>query len=181
MSTAPTSFAVSFNEALLPGSVQPGDLLVNGIAATGVTLNGSNTTATFTFNTTPVTVQGLQNIAIAANGVTGVDNSGNLGFSSSFRYDALTLAVSSTGPAVGSTITIPPNSFNYDVTFDEPIDPATAATSNLTLSQGTVSALRFCQAIKRSDTRLQVSPRKGAGGLRTTSEDAQVRRTEERV
>jgi Bacterial pre-peptidase C-terminal domain/Dockerin type I domain len=140
VSAAPTSFAVSFNEALLPGSVQPGDLLVNGIAATGVTLNGSNTTATFTFNTTPVTVQGLQNIAIAANGVTGVDNSGNLGFSSSFRYDALTLAVSSTGPAVGSTITIPPNSFNYDVTFNEPIDPATAATSNLTLSQGTVSA-----------------------------------------
>ena len=136
-----TSFIVNFNEAVVPTSVEASDLQVNGIAADGVTLNSADTMATFTFNTSPVTAQGVQNMAIAANGITGVDGISNAGFNSSFRYDALTLAVGSTNPPVGSTITIPPNNFNFDVTFNEPIDPATVAPTDLVLSQGTVNAV----------------------------------------
>jgi hypothetical protein len=139
VSTALTSFVVNFNEAVDPSTVQPGDFLVNGVAATGVTLNGANTAATFTFTTSPITAQGVQTMAVASSAITGVDGSGNTAFNATFRYDAITLAVSTTSPATSSTITIPPNGFTYDVNFNEAIDPATAAASNLTLSQGSVS------------------------------------------
>jgi hypothetical protein len=82
-------------------------------------------------------------MTIAAGAITGTDSSTNTAFSASFRYDALTLAVSSTNPAVGSIISLPVagNSLTYDVNFNMAIDPATAAAANLVLSQGTVTGV----------------------------------------
>src|SRR5262249_62134152 len=85
--------------------------------------------ATFTFTTSPVTAQGVQSLTIAAGAITGVDGTGILPFAASFRYDALTLAVASTTPNVGGVFTIPGTS-TYDVTFNEPIDPATAGAAD---------------------------------------------------
>jgi hypothetical protein len=140
VSTRPTSFVVNFNEAIVPATLQAADLTVNGRAANGVTLDATSQIATFTFTTSPVTAQGVQTMAIAANSIVGVDNTGILPFSASFRYDAVTLAVKSTTPATGGILTLPATLFTYDVTFNEAIDPATAGVGNLTLSQGTVTS-----------------------------------------
>jgi hypothetical protein len=139
VSAPPTSFLINFNEAVLPATLQAGDLTVNGRAANAVTLDATGQVATFTFTTSPVTAQGVQSMAIAANAITGADGSGIFPFAASFRYDALTLAVAATAPAAGGVFTIPGTS-TYDVTFNEPIDPATAGVGNLTLSQGTVTS-----------------------------------------
>src|SRR5262249_13231051 len=119
---------------------QASDLTVNGRAASAVTLDATNTIATFSYTASPVTAQGVQSMAIAANAITGVDNTGILPFAASFRYDAVTLAVTSTTPAAGGVFTLPATSFPYDVTFNEAIDPATAGVGNLTLNQGTVTS-----------------------------------------
>ena len=54
------------------------------------------------------------------------------------RYDSNPLAVASTTPADGSVITPPFTSITMH--FNQAYDPTTVNTSNLTLSQGTVSA-----------------------------------------
>jgi hypothetical protein len=140
VTAAPTSFVIDFNEPIQPGTVQASDLAVNGIAAGGVTLDPTNQVATFTYAASPVTTDGVQSMDIAANLITGQDGTQNFAFHAAFRYDAVTLAVASTNPPVGGAFTIPAGSFTFDVTFNEPIDPATAGVANLTLSQGTVSA-----------------------------------------
>jgi hypothetical protein len=138
----PTSFVVNFNEPVLPGTVQPDALQVNGIAATGVSLNGSDTSATFTYGTSPVTAQGVQTMSIAAHQITGQDGSQNTAYSAPFNYDAVTLAVTATSPAAGSVISLAAGgTLTYDVTVNEPIDPATAGAGNLVLSQGQVTAV----------------------------------------
>jgi hypothetical protein len=140
VSTQPTSFAVTFNEPIVPATLQASDLTVNGRAADAVTLDATNKIATFTYITSPVTVQGSQSMAIAANAVTGSDGSSILPFAASFRYDAVTLAVASTTPNIGGVFTIPATTFTYDVTFNEAIDPATVGVGNLTINQGTVTS-----------------------------------------
>src|SRR5262249_3050847 len=139
VSAPPTSLVVNFNEAVVPATLQAADLTVNGKPANGVTLDAAHEVATFTFTTSPVTAQGAQSMAIAANAVTGVDGTGSFPFSASFRYDALTLAVASTTPAVGGVFTIP-GPITYDVTFNEAIDPATVGVGNLVIDQGTVTS-----------------------------------------
>jgi hypothetical protein len=139
VSVPPTSFVFNFNEAVVPATLQASDLTVNGHAANAVALDATGQIATFTFTTSPVTAQGVQNMAIAANAITGADGTGIFPFSASFRYDALTLAVTATTPSAGGVFTIPGTS-TFDVTFNEPIDPATAGVDNLTLNQGTVTS-----------------------------------------
>jgi hypothetical protein len=102
----PTSFVFNFNEAVVPATLQAGDLTVNGRSANAVTLDATSQVATFTFTTSPVTAQGVQNMAIAANAITGADGAGIFPFAASFRYDALTLAVTATTPAAGGVFTI---------------------------------------------------------------------------
>src|SRR5262249_12602313 len=76
VSAPPTSFVVNFNEAVVPTTLQASDLTVNGRAADAVTLDGTGQVATFTFTASPVTAQGVQNVAIAANAITGADGAG---------------------------------------------------------------------------------------------------------
>ncbi|HEV3079107.1 MAG TPA: hypothetical protein VGY66_04985, partial [Gemmataceae bacterium] len=141
--TAPPSvFNVTFSQAINPGSLQPGALTVNGIASSGATLDATDTVATFTFSSNPVTGQGPQTMAIAAQAVTALNNSTvvNAAFNATFFYDTLPLAIASTSPAAGAIFSPPVGSFTYDVTFNEPIDPGLVGVGNLTLSRGTVTA-----------------------------------------
>ncbi len=86
VNTPPTSFVFNFNEAIQPATLQAGDLTVNGISANSVTLDATDQTATFTYNTSPVTAQGTQTLAIAANSITGQDGTGIQAFGASFQY-----------------------------------------------------------------------------------------------
>jgi hypothetical protein len=142
LASPPTSFSVTFQQPIDPGSLQPGDLMVNGVAATGATLNAADTVATFTFATNPVTTQGPQTMAIAAGAFTAQGNSTVVSapFNVTFYFDTLPLAIASTSPAAGAAINPPTGNLTFSVNFNEPIDPSRVAPGNLTLSRGTVAS-----------------------------------------
>src|SRR5439155_9114988 len=130
VATRPTSYVITFSDAVNPASVQAGDFTVisNGVshAATGVSLSGGNTVATFTFGTEPLTIEGVQTMVIAADAIARAsDGDGVAAFSATFRWDAVTLAVTSTSPPSGGVFTLP-TPFTYDLTFNEAIDPSSA-------------------------------------------------------
>src|SRR5207244_10822258 len=68
------------------------------------------------------------------------DGDGVAAFSATFRWDAVLLAVTSTSPPSGGVFTLP-TPFNYDVNFNEAIDPSSAEGSVLSLSSGTATFL----------------------------------------
>jgi len=141
VASPPTSYVVNFSEALAPASVVAGDFQVNGVAATSVVLSNSNFTATFSYGASPVTVQGLQTMTMAADSVLRAsDSDGVDAFSRNFRYDALTLAVSSTVPAASGTFTLP-GPFTFDVNFNESFAAGTLSTDDLVLSTGVVTGV----------------------------------------
>jgi hypothetical protein len=142
VSASPIAYALTFSSPINPASLQAGDLIVNGLPASTVSLDGSNTIATFTFASSPVTVQGPVKMSFAAGLVSELGNASqtNTAFSATFSYDVLPLAITSTTPAAGSTLLLPAPSFTYDLAFNEPIDPSLVNVGNLILGQGTVSA-----------------------------------------
>ena len=67
-------------------------------------------TITFHYNTTPVTVEGLQNMALGAGALTRAsDGSPVFPFTSVFRYDVTLLQVASTTPPIANGIFTPVN------------------------------------------------------------------------
>jgi hypothetical protein len=139
---APTDFAVHFSEGYAAASLQAGDFTVNGIAADSVTLTGAND-ATFHYNATPVTVQGLETMHVDAGSVTAADTTLPASYqpleawTKTFRYDAVQMQVSATSPAAGGFIALP--NPTLQVSFNEAYDPGAVGIGNLTLSQGTVT------------------------------------------
>src|SRR5204862_2314244 len=101
------------------------DFTVNGIPADSFVLSNGNTTITFHFNASPVTIQGLQTMHIPAGAFTRVsDGQGNLDFTCTFCYAVTPLMVTTTVPAVGGNFTPPaPGNYNYDVNFNQAVDP----------------------------------------------------------
>jgi hypothetical protein len=140
--TPPSTYNITFSQPVDPNSLQANGFTVDGIAATGVTLDSTGTIATYTFGSNPVTAQGAHHIALASGAATLLGDGSviNASYSATFYYDALSLAITSTSPASGATLPPPAGGLTYDVTFNEPIDPHLVAVSNLTVNQGTVTA-----------------------------------------
>ncbi len=139
LNSPPTSFSVRFSQAYDPASVDASDLLVNGIAADGFIIVDANTIS-FTFNTSPVTAEGLQTLAIVDGSVNRLaDDDAVTGMSTNFRYDALPLAVVSTIPVGGSSQAIPLTAIS--LVFNEAIDPASLQNRDLVISQGKVASI----------------------------------------
>src|SRR5262249_47556041 len=135
-----------FSDPYDPATVPASALRVNGIAADARTLTTA-TTITFTFTSSPVTVQGLQTMDIAAGAIHRLRDQGPVrAFHAEFRYDAIRMQIDATVPANGSVLMLPPTTVNLDVHFNEPYDPATVRTNNLTLSQGSVTAASVVNA-----------------------------------
>ncbi len=135
VATPPASYVINFSDPIDPASLQATDLTVNGITANNVSLSANDLTATFTFNTGPVTTQGLQTMALAAGSVykLGDPTSTTAAYNATFRYDAVTIQVTSTTPAAGGLFKLP-GPFTFDVTFNEPLSVASVKTTSLTLS-----------------------------------------------
>ena len=148
VSAPPTEFTVRFShpvaaDAGAPGGVQPGDFAVNGVRADAVALDDDRRdTATFRFDASPVTAQGVQTMSIEAGAVRRAsDDNPVAAWSATFLYDAVRMQVASTTPAVGATVPVPEeNVLRLRLHFNEPYDPATTGLSDLTVSHGTVSA-----------------------------------------
>src|SRR4030095_5714545 len=136
INTSPVDFVINLSDPVDPATVQATDFTVNGTAANSFVLSNGNATITFHFNSSPVTTPGLQTMHIPAGAFNRAsDNQANFEFNCTFSYDVLLLQVVSTDPPVGGTFSPPaPNDYQYDVNFNEPVDPASVQTSDLTVT-----------------------------------------------
>src|SRR5262249_11210463 len=100
------------------------------------TFANGDTQITFHYTTSPVTTQGPQTMDIPANSFTRQsDGQGNFEFNCSFCFATTALQVVNTVPPDGGTFSPPaPGDYQYDVNFNQAIDPASVQTSDLTLT-----------------------------------------------
>ena len=141
ISTTPVNFVINLSDPVNPATVQATDFTMNGTAANSFVLSNGNATITFHFNSSPVTTQGSQTMNIPANAFNRAsDNQGNFAFNCSFCFAVTGLQVTTTNPPVGSTFSPPaPGDYQYDVNFNQAVDPASVQTSDLTLTVGSVT------------------------------------------
>lgn len=134
--TQPTDFVVDVREPVQPGTLQASDFTVNGTTANSVDYTPGTTTMTFHFSSSPVAMQGAQTMHIAQGAfLSDPDGDPVHEFNGTFYYDVLLLQVDSTVPPVGGTFSPPaPGTYQCDVNWNEAVDPASAQTSDLTLS-----------------------------------------------
>jgi hypothetical protein len=135
INTQPTSFIVNLSDAALPSSVQASDFTVNNIAANSFALSNNNQTITFTFSSSPVTL-GSNTMHIAAGAILrNSDSQPIFEFQCTFCYAITPLQVTTTVPPVSGTFSPPaPGNYQYDVNFNQAVDPASVQTSDLTLT-----------------------------------------------
>src|SRR6478672_9507946 len=137
ISTQPVDFVINLTDPVNTATVQATDFTVNGTPSNlAPTFSNGNATITFHFSTSPVSVQGPQTMNIAAGAFNRAsDNMPNFAFNCTFCYALTPLQVVSTVPPVGGTFSPPaPNTYNYDVIFNQAIDQASVQDSDLTVS-----------------------------------------------
>ncbi len=138
VSAPPTDVTLHFSDAIDPTSVQAGDLLVNAIAADSFNLDDSDS-VTFHFNSSPVAVEGLQTMSLAADSILRQsDGDGVAAMTRTFFYDPTPLQVTAITPSSGSTLVLPDPTLVVD--FNEPIAPGSVGVDDLELSAGRVAS-----------------------------------------
>ena len=147
INTQPVDFVINLSDPADPSSVQASDFTVNGTPANSFVLSNGNATITFHFNSSPVVTQGLQTMHIPAGAFNRAsDNQANFEFNCTFCYAVMPLQVTTTDPPVGGTFSPPaPGDYQYDVNFNQAVDPASVQTSDLTLTGnvgGSVTAVQ---------------------------------------
>ncbi len=154
INTQPTQFVVNISDPANPGTVEAGDFTVNGTPANSVQYNAGETTMTFTFSSSPVINQGEQTMHIPAGAFTRAsDGDPVFEFNCTFRYDATLLVVTDTNPPVGGTFSPPaPGDYPYDVNWNEPVDPTSVQTSDLTLTGNVGASVTNVQVINGNMT-----------------------------
>ncbi|MCA9008729.1 MAG: S8 family serine peptidase, partial [Planctomycetaceae bacterium] len=134
--TAPTTFTIDFSDPINVASVNASDLIVNSIAADGFTIVDPNT-VDFTFNTSPVTVEGVQTIRLPANSITQASGGDGVSeLSVKFFYDPTPLRVSAVTPTDGSVL--PLTDLNIQLDFTESLIAGSIGVDDLVLSDGRV-------------------------------------------
>lgn len=132
----PTDFVINFSDPYVSDTVEAEDLLVNGTPANSFTLTDSDT-VTFHFESTPVLTEGPYTIAMAADAVLRQGDDDPLAaFTATFFYDLLRMQVVATSPTNGASAELP---LPIRLDFNEPYDPASIGTNDLTLTRGTVT------------------------------------------
>ncbi len=136
---SPTSFQVTFSDAYSTTGLMASDFEVNGVTASSFT-DTNPTTITFTFTSSPVN-SGLQaqTMTIVSGTIDRANDGAPIqGYSQTFNYDPTDqLAVSSTSPTAGAIVTVPFASLT--IVFNEAYSASSISTSNLQLSEGTVT------------------------------------------
>ncbi|MFL6417205.1 MAG: kelch repeat-containing protein [Bryobacteraceae bacterium] len=154
ISTQPTDFVVNVNDPVNPGTLQGSDFTVNGTPANTVNYTSGAITMTFHFNSSPVVTQGVQTMDIPAGAFNRAsDNQPNLDFTCTFCYAIMPLQVTTTDPPVEGTFSPPaPGDYQYDVNFNQAIDPASVQTSDLTLTGNAGGSVRAASVINGNMT-----------------------------
>jgi hypothetical protein len=135
----PMEYIVNIRLPIDPATLDADDFQVNGKNATGVDYTVGTNSITFSFDTSPVTTQGLQTMHLAAGNFATATGKEVEEFLGSFRYDALLMKVASTAPADGSIVQLPFTTL--DLNFNEAYDLGSADLSDFVLSRGTLSAI----------------------------------------
>ena len=168
--TPRTTFTVNVNQPVDATTLQGTDFTVNGLAANSVTYTPGTTTITFNYNTSPMSVQGVQTMHIAAGAFLSAPTGNPVQeFSGTFRYDALLLGVNNTVPPVGGTFSpAAPATYQYDLNWNEAVDPNSVQAGDLQLI-GTLGARATNVQVINSNmtTRFTVHVPSG-GGLRAS-------------
>ncbi len=130
-----TAFTVNVTQPVDATTLQGSDFTVNGLPANTVTYTPGTTTITFHYTTSPMSMQGVQTMHIAQGAFLSASGGNQVHeFSGTFRYDALLLGVTSTAPSVGGTFSPPaPGIYQYDVNWNEAVDPGSVQPSDLQL------------------------------------------------
>ena len=155
ISTQPVNFVINLSDAVNTATVQASDFTVNGTPSNlAPTFANGNTQITFHFSTSPVTTQGPQTMHIAAGAFNRQsDNMPNFEFNCTFCYAITPLMVTSTNPPVGGTFSPPaPGDYQYDVNFNQAVDPASVQTSDLTLTGNAGGSVTAVQVINGNTT-----------------------------
>jgi hypothetical protein len=154
INTQPTDFVIDLSDAVNTGTVQATDFTVNGTPADSFTFQNSNTQITFHFNTSPVTTEGLQTMHIPAGAFNRQsDGQGNFEFNCTFCYAVTPLQITTTNPPVGGTFSPPaPGDYQYDVNFNQAVDPASVQTSDLTLTGNVGGSVTNVQVVNGNTT-----------------------------
>jgi hypothetical protein len=154
INTQPVDFIINLTDPVDPATVQAADFTVNGIPANSFVLGGGNTQITFHFNNTPVTTQGPQNMHIPAGAFNRAsDNEPNFEFDCTFCYALMPLQVTTTVPPVGGTFSPPaPGDYQYDVNFNQAVDPGSVQTSDLTLTGNSGGSVTNVQLVNGNTT-----------------------------
>jgi len=142
VTTPPVDFVIDFSLPVDWFTLQPADLTVNGVAANSVTLVDADT-ARFSFQSSPVTNQGLQTMQMAAGSVTSTTGLLLSEWNATFRYDVTRMQVISTSPVSGARLEAPSGIATLVVDFNEPYDPKSVQPADLALSHGSVTDVRM--------------------------------------
>ena len=149
INTQPVDFVVNLSDPADPSTVQPTDFTVNGTPANSDTLSNGNATITFHFNSTPVTAPGVQTMDIPAGAILRAsDEMPIFEFMCTFCYAPVQLMVTTTVPPVGGTFSPPaPGDYQYDVNWNQAVDPTSVTTSDLTLTGNAGGSVTNVQVI----------------------------------
>lgn len=139
----PTEFVIEFSFPVDPGTIDAGDLLVNGAAANDYVYDAAfPNTVTFQFTDSPVAedAEGLQTMYMAAGAIATssiIPNDSWLHeWNATFRYDKIRMQVVATSPSDGSVV--PLSWTDMTITMNEPLDESSIGIDDLLLSQGEV-------------------------------------------
>src|SRR5204863_3647652 len=127
---------------------------VNGTAANSFVLSNGNATITFHFTSSPVTTPGPQTMHIPAGAFNRAsDNQPNFAVDCTFCFGTAQLQVTTTNPPVGGTFSPPaPGDYQYDVNFNQAVDPASVTTSDLTLTGNVGGSVTGLQLVNGNTT-----------------------------
>src|SRR6266700_1862704 len=170
INTQPVDFIVNLSDPVDPATVQATDFTVNGTAANSFALSNGNATITFHFNSSPVVTQGSQTMHIAAGAFNRAsDGQPNFEFQCSFCYAITPLQVTTTNPPVGGTFSPPaPGDYQFDVNFNQAVDPGSVQTSDLTLT-GNVGGSVTGHTLENGNTTVHFTLHFNFGGSVTAS------------
>lgn len=170
ISSTPTIFMLNVNAPVNGATLDAADFAVNGVPATSFAYTPGSTSITFTFAASPVAVEGLQTMQVAAGAFTRASDANPVqAFNGTFRYDAVPMVVTSTNPTSGAS-TQPPLT-TLDLNLNEPVLPASVTTGDLQLNLGSVAGfsllngnqtIRFTLSGLTSEVNLTASVAAGA-------------------
>src|SRR5207248_3932692 len=137
INTQPVDFVINLSDPVDTSTVQASEFTVNGTPSNLTpTFSNGNATITFHYTSSPVTTQGPQTMHIPAGAFNRAsDGMPNFAFDCTFCFDTAQLQVTTTNPPVGGTFSPPaPGDYQYDVNFNQAVDPGSVQTSDLTLT-----------------------------------------------